>query len=186
MLLVALGALARAPRPVLLRAGAKPVRAAGMLVTDALARTVGVCHCGACSVALVGEPTGASYCHCRVCRRLSGAPSMAIALAPVERVALAGATTALRTSARVSRIRCAACAAPLAALLGERTAALPLGLFDFAAGGAPPSWRPAHHMHYDSRVLDVADDLPKYAGSARGDLWRAGAAPRAPEPGADG
>lgn len=159
-------ALARpAQRPPLLRAGAPAMSGA-----SPPSRT-GACYCGASSVTLSGEPSGASFCHCATCRRLSGAPFMAIALAPLASVAMRGETLEQRTSRHVVRHRCARCYAPLAAVLAGRTAAVSLGLFDFS-GGAPPSWRPLHHMYYDSRVLDVRDELPKYAASTRGARWQ--------------
>lgn len=157
--------LARAQRPMLVRGGA----AAATMGAPPSARA-GACHCRASSVSLSGEPTGASFCHCGTCRRLSGAPCMAIVLAPLASVTVTGATIEQRTSTHVVRYRCARCFAPLAAVLAGRTAAVPLGLFDFP-GGAPPGWRPQHHMYYESRVLDVRDDLPKYASSTRGALW---------------
>jgi hypothetical protein len=133
----------------------------------------GACYCGAVSVRIAGEPSGASFCHCTICRRLSGAPHMAIALAPVAQVVIDGKTIEQITSKNVLRYRCAHCHSPVAAVMAGRTAALPLGIFDFP-GGAPDSWRPQHHMYYDSRVLDAHDDLPKYAGSTRGPLWEGG------------
>ena len=30
---------------------------------------------------------------------------------------------------------------------------------------------PQHHMYYDDRVIDVNDDLPKFKGSTRHELW---------------
>jgi hypothetical protein len=99
---------------------------------------------------------------------------MAIALAPATQVAIVGETLTQSTSKKVVRHRCPRCFSPVAAVLGGRTVALPLGIFSFP-GGAPESWRPQHHMYYDYRVLDVADDLPKVAGSARGDPWAGGA-----------
>jgi len=32
-------------------------------------------------------------------------------------------------------------------------------------------WRVEHHLHYGSRVVDVADDLPKYSTGAKSALW---------------
>lgn len=40
-----------------------------------------------------------------------------------------------------------------------------------APGDVPEAWRPKHHLHYESRVLDVLDDLLKYSGRSRGPVW---------------
>lgn len=109
---------------------------------------------------------------------------MAIALAPSAQVAILGETVTQNTSKKVVRHRCPLCFSPVAAVLGGRTVALPLGIFSFP-GGAPESWRPRHHMHYDYRVLDVADDLPKFAGSSRGSPWAGGAPLSAESDGGD-
>ncbi|KAJ1635153.1 Mss4-like protein [Pavlovales sp. CCMP2436] len=131
----------------------------------------GTCFCQASSVQLRGDPVAASFCHCSTCRRLSGAPYMAIALAPLSCVVMTGPTSeVLSTSDKVVRYRCSLCHSPLAAILAGKTVALPIGLFDFP-GGAPPSWRPQHHMYYSQRTFDVLDGLPRYEASTRGKLW---------------
>jgi hypothetical protein len=99
---------------------------------------------------------------------------MAIALVPSAQTTILGETITQSTSKNVVRHRCPRCYSPIAAVLGGRTVALPLGIFTFP-GGAPESWQPQHHMYYDYRVLDVADELPKFAGSTRGDRWAGGA-----------
>jgi len=86
--------------------------------------------------------------------------------------ALAG----LQTSKRVERVRCKECGGPaLARLMGGKVIALPLAIFD-AQQVRADGWRPQHHLHYESRIMDVRDDLPKYAGAANGPLWEAGEA----------
>ncbi|KAJ1449224.1 hypothetical protein M885DRAFT_573081 [Pelagophyceae sp. CCMP2097] len=95
------------------------------------------------------------------------------------------ATTELATSKHVVRLRCSKCASPVMARLGKNKAVLPLGLFL----EPPPEWKPQHHLHYEDRIFDVDDGLPKWAGrfgqtacDARGDAVATGAAPAAAEP----
>ena len=90
---------------------------------------------------------------------------MANVLFPREAVSLQAAdgsgeaeTVATRTSKPVVRYRCAKCWSPVLAELGPKRVVLPAALFS----PLPPAWKPAHHMHYDSRVLDVLDGTPKY------------------------
>jgi len=52
--------------------------------------------------------------------------------------------------------------------MGKRLAVVPLTLFGKVDD---PLWKPQHHMYYDDRVMDIEDDLPKYKGSTRHELW---------------
>mmetsp|Transcript_111594 Transcript_111594/g.296592 ORF Transcript_111594/g.296592 Transcript_111594/m.296592 type:complete len:540 (-) Transcript_111594:14-1633(-) len=137
------------------------------------------CFCGAVVLRVRGDPQAVSICHCSICRRLSGAPCAANALfapACVELLAQDGSEAQLvetRTSPAVVRQRCAACFAPVVGLLGKKFAAVPLGLFRWDGGPLPPAWRPQHHLHYEDRILDMDDGLPKFAGRAGGRLWTA-------------
>eukprot|EP00929_Paragymnodinium_shiwhaense_P071814 TRINITY_DN36472_c0_g2_i1.p1 TRINITY_DN36472_c0_g2~~TRINITY_DN36472_c0_g2_i1.p1 ORF type:complete len:345 (-),score=39.50 TRINITY_DN36472_c0_g2_i1:641-1675(-) len=152
--------------------------------TEAIERNAS-CYCGFHEVTVSGDPEGVSICHCSTCRRLSGAPFMANALfgnADVTLAATGGDTIDVirtDTSSRVKRFRCARCYCPLLAEMGNRRI-VPLALFDFSGSSSgqpetarpPKEWRPRHHLHYDSRVLDISDDLPKYRGRVGGELWK--------------
>mmetsp|Transcript_74943 Transcript_74943/g.219548 ORF Transcript_74943/g.219548 Transcript_74943/m.219548 type:complete len:567 (-) Transcript_74943:10-1710(-) len=133
------------------------------------------CFCGAVSITAHGDPASVSICHCSVCRRLSGAPFVVSALFKCASVVVSGKDggeaklTAMQTSPQVTRQRCAECSSPVAAVLGERFRAVPLALFD--SPPAAPAWRPQHHLHYDSRVMDVEDRLLKYRNRARGPVF---------------
>lgn len=136
------------------------------------------CFCGRVEVRVSGCPLTVSICHCSVCRRLSGAPSVAsVLLQPkqVEVLATDGGDLPLvetRTSEAVVRLRCAGCFSPVVARLGARYVAVPLSLFDWGEEPPPAEWRPQHHLHYGSRVLDAEDDLPKYKGRSQGPHWQ--------------
>ena len=59
--------------------------------------------------------------------------------------------------------------AQVLAALGKDKAVVPLSLF---SRPHPPDWQPQHHMHYESRVIDIRDGLPKFVdrfGGARCD-----------------
>ena len=74
------------------------------------------------------------------------------------------------TSKHVTRKRCAECFSPVAASLGKKSVVVPFAMFERDA--LPAEWRSLqHHMYYDSRVIDVNDDLPKYKSHFGGELW---------------
>jgi hypothetical protein len=50
----------------------------------------GGCRCGAVRYAAEGAPAHSSLCHCADCRRSAGAPMVAWALFPQERLAITG------------------------------------------------------------------------------------------------
>lgn len=147
---------------------------------------IGACFCGEVRVEASGEPRSVSYCHCSICRRLSGAPFSVQALFTSEQVQLhfepGARLTSFATSRGVERSRCASCGSPVCGtLMGGRLTALPLGMLgswrgsiapggetqgDAAAAAASAWLRPRHHLHYSDRVMDVCDGLPKYHASA--------------------
>jgi len=88
------------------------------------------CFCGKVALAVTGPPSlGRSYCHCSICRRLSGSPFSANGLWPASAVrpirgweeASGEAVQVLATSKHVSRVRCGSCGGPLKAdLMGGK------------------------------------------------------------------
>ena len=160
----------------------------------------GSCFCGAIVVALTGTPAAVSICHCGNCRKLSGAPFTAQALAKATAVEVRAARdaemdqmvfspggdadaylTAFSSSAAVDRYRCKECGSPVYASLAKgKMAAVPLSMLDGGGGEAAAAaksnaepLRPTHHMYYADRIVDVPDDLPKYVKSAARDakMW---------------
>ena len=134
------------------------------------------CFCGAVQLVVRGAPTmGRSLCHCSICRRLSGAPFSYNGLWSAECVEIVQGEESLqplKTSRKVERVRCERCGGPVFAKLGGgKVIALPMPNFDQETLQRP-DFRPQHHQYYADRVIDVPDDLPKYASSTKGDLWR--------------
>ena len=121
-----------------------------------------------------------SICHCVNCRKLSGAPFSAQALFDGAKVSVHRArgdadageveaddpdVTGFESSARVERFRCAACSSPVYATLAKgKTCVVPLAILD--AHPTLQRLKPTHHMYYARRVLDAADDLPKFVASS--------------------
>ena len=138
---------------------------------------VATCHCGAVELRVPAgiKPISTSICHCDTCKKLSGAPFLVSVLLPAEDVTLTAANGSgepelvdFQTSKHVTRRRCAACHSPVVAELGKSRYAIPLALFPRPH---PEGWQPQHHMHYDHRVMDVSDDLPKYRTKFGSTFW---------------
>jgi hypothetical protein len=74
----------------------------------------GGCLCGATRFRFTGEPLARSVCHCRSCRRASGAPSVAWTVVRADAFAfVAGSPTTFRSSPAVRRTFCPACGTPM-------------------------------------------------------------------------
>ena len=153
------------------------------------------CICGKVAVTVADldakGPISASFCHCSICRRLSGAPFSANVLWPQTQVQLTRGSEAdlqsFSSSKHVQRCRCTTCGSPILARLNRgKVIALPLASFangvaaklgantSFSTGSSvripAANWAPQAHLHYSSRVVDCDDGLPKYHGMARGPL----------------
>ena len=74
----------------------------------------GGCLCGAIRYRITGEPVATTLCHCRTCRRASGAPTVAWAVfRSGDVVFVAGAPTRFRSSPGIARTFCGKCGTPL-------------------------------------------------------------------------
>lgn len=135
----------------------------------------GSCFCGEVVVKCRDQPRSVSYCHCTICRRLTGAPFSAQALFPSAMADVelepGAKLQSLQTSRAVTRQRCATCQSPVrATLFGGKFSAIPLGMlgrWTSVVDGVENPLQPQHHLHYAERVMDVVDGLPKYASGVR-------------------
>ena len=123
----------------------------------------GGCLCGAirfhCSP---GDAPSTYYCHCRLCQRASGAPVVAWASFPAERVRFVkGAPAWHRSSALAMRGFCAQCGTTLAwqADSGKNQLALTLASFD-----DPEPLPPKVHVWTESKMqwFAINDSLPSH------------------------
>ncbi len=74
----------------------------------------GGCLCGAIRYRVTGEPVATSLCHCKTCRRASGAPTVAWAVFRSSDFAFAnGAPTCFHSSPGIARTFCGKCGTPL-------------------------------------------------------------------------
>jgi hypothetical protein len=73
----------------------------------------GRCFCGAVRILAAAEPFQISWCHCRDCRRQTGAPAVVWAGFRSEQVAFEGAPKRRQSSEHVVRSFCAECGTPM-------------------------------------------------------------------------
>ena len=69
----------------------------------------GGCHCGAIRYQMPRAVAHHALCHCTDCRKASGAPAVAWALAPVDQVAVTGRPSAYASSEHAVRQFCGRC-----------------------------------------------------------------------------
>jgi hypothetical protein len=131
------------------------------------------CHCGAVRYEVDADPVDAKICHCLECQRLHGAPMQWAAIFPKRNVRLTAGAGSLRfysselrrfERAQPCKVSCARCGTLIADEGRSMWLAFP-ELFDFGSPRrVPEAFRPRCHIFYESRLLEVADALPKWAG----------------------
>lgn len=118
------------------------------------------CFCGAVELELSGEPQVQAYCHCSSCRGWLGAPIHAATLWPTPSVKVVKGADKLRTFKKTEashRQFCTSCGGPV--LIGHPA----IGMTDIPAGTIQGlAYKPALHVHYGEKVLQVKDGLPKF------------------------
>jgi hypothetical protein len=117
-------------------------------------------------VRTTGSPSFVVYCHCRDCRRSSGAPVSLFAGYRTEQVELPGGRPkGYESSPGVHRSFCGTCGTPISfedeRLPGEIY--LPVGIFD-----DPEAFEPEEHEWWSLRPrwFDVRDGLPRHEESS--------------------
>jgi hypothetical protein len=127
-------------------------------------KLTGRCACGAVSWEGRGTPEITFYCHCSLCRRSGGAAFVGAAGFKPENVTFFGEANIrdfIPPKSKVPRRFCKKCSSYIAEdarpVLGIY--ALPLGL---CQDPVEKIYRPAQHIFYDSRIIEIDDSLPKY------------------------
>ena len=118
------------------------------------------CFCGAVQVEISGDPAVQAFCHCSSCRGWLGAPIHAAALWPTPSVRVTKGEDKLRTFKKTEashRQFCTACGSPV---LVRHPG---INMTDVPAGTVKGlSYKPALHVHYGEKVMQVRDGLPKF------------------------
>jgi len=122
----------------------------------------GGCLCGAVRYAAEGKPLWVAHCHCRSCRRQSGAPIVTWAgYRPADVSWSAGTPGAYNSSAGVTRRFCAACGTPLTYESDRWPDELHILV---ATLDDPESLTPTAHVFWSEHLawLEMGDDLKKF------------------------
>jgi len=124
-----------------------------------MSELTGHCLCGAVAFRLTAPVRDVHHCHCRMCRRATGAAFATLVWVPRDAVAWTRGEPARFRSSRIStRGFCAQCGTSLCLDYdGRDQLALLLGAFD-----DPGSLRPSHHYGIEGRLpwVDINADLP--------------------------
>ena len=110
------------------------------MATQETSRTGG-CQCGALRFTARGAPKFSANCHCKDCRRATGAPFSTWVGYDTEKVSWQGERAIFESSATVQRGFCPVCGTPVS-YSGKKWASethLLVGCFDEPAGLAPGS-----------------------------------------------
>jgi len=126
----------------------------------------GRCSCGAIRFTTTAEPFQVSWCHCKDCRRQTGAPAVVWAGFRTGEIVFEGTPKRRRSSALVTRSFCADCGTPISyehdELPGEFY--VHAALFDEADRLVPDS-----HAYVTSKLfwMHLEDGLPGYDETTR-------------------
>ena len=141
--------------------------------TDFQTRYEASCHCGMVRYAVSADPLDAKVCHCIMCQKLHGAPMQWAAIFHKEHVRFSAGLDHLKfyngdlnTPERIlpCKVSCELCGTPIADEGRNMWLAFP-SLFDFGTPpNVPDAFRPTCHIFCASRVFDMDDGLPKWAG----------------------
>lgn len=124
----------------------------------------GGCACGAVRYALASAPFDAGWCHCRTCRRVSGAPAMVFASVPAGDLVWTQGAERVRTFKSSSfghRRFCGECGTPFLMQVDHQPETVD---FSVATLDDPAAISPAFHIFWSSRVpwFDPGDTLPRH------------------------
>jgi hypothetical protein len=122
----------------------------------------GGCLCGAIRYRAGGQPYGITHCHCKTCRRASGAPFVTWAGVDMDKFTfINGKPASYASSVNVTRTFCSKCGTALT----YQRAELP-GSIDVTVGSMddPEALSPEDHTWTESRLswISLGDGLPAY------------------------
>ncbi|HEX9947483.1 MAG TPA: GFA family protein [Allosphingosinicella sp.] len=125
----------------------------------------GGCACGSVRYQLRSDPFDCGWCHCRICRRVSGAPAMVFATVPAGDLAWTKGGDKVKSfeSSSFGRRRyCGECGTPFLMEVDHQPETVD---FSVATLDSPGAVTPGFHIFWGSRIpwFEVKDDLPKHA-----------------------
>lgn len=126
-------------------------------------RRTGACLCGAIRVEATGTPVSLNYCHCRSCRKASGAPVVAWVTFPAAAVKFNPQPQWFKSSDRAERAFCPKCGGSMVWRAISDPAHIDITTVTFDDPD-DPALRPKEHLWIDDGLkwFRVRDGLPKY------------------------
>ncbi|KAJ7292948.1 Mss4-like protein [Mycena rebaudengoi] len=130
----------------------------------------GSCSCGSLSWAVTGQPLFSVYCHCTQCQRADGA---AFVCSMHYKPSAFTWTHTPENAPDVENLkdfilyRCKSCRSCAATTVTSGNWALRASQLERDENGKVINWegvKPTSHIFYGTRLVDVADDLPKWDG----------------------
>jgi hypothetical protein len=128
------------------------------MMADASKSTTGGCMCGAVRYQVPGEPVWVGHCHCKSCRRHTGAPVATLVGFEGDRVKFTnGDRKIYNSSPGVGRGFCDQCGTSLT-FEGKSSINFHISTLD-----NPDDYVPDRHFFHGHRIawFEVADDLPR-------------------------
>ena len=144
-------------------------------ITDAgfTAKYRASCFCNAVEYEVGSDPVDAKICHCLGCQKLHGAPMQWAAIfhkhdvritKGIEHLHFYNSELSKHERILPCKVSCARCGTPIADEGRNMWLAFP-SLFDFGGTSkVPDKFKPTCHIFYGMRIIDIADDLPKWLG----------------------
>ncbi|MBO6898289.1 MAG: GFA family protein [Shimia sp.] len=130
-----------------------------------MADYVVTCDCGAVEMALTGAPRVRGHCHCQACRTLLNVPYHSVNAYNAEQVEITkGAETLVdfqHPNLKMRKIFCQGCGEVMFNTNALDWRVVSQNLMAKNLGTLPEDLASVSHFHYDGRIVDVADDLPK-------------------------
>jgi hypothetical protein len=131
--------------------------------------TTGRCLCGAIRYEYEGEAVLVTHCHCESCRRQTSSPLTTFIILPKAALRFThGRPKEFASSPGVARSFCGDCGSPIYYRVEDRPNAIDLYACTL---DDPSNLAPQCHVHAVEQLpwFEVADGLPRYPGSSRGD-----------------
>ena len=120
----------------------------------------GACFCGAVELRVTGKPNAMGYCHCESCRHWSAGPVNSFVLWPAANVKITKGAEHIGTYNKTEisyRKYCTKCGGHV---MNDHPT---FGMSDVFAPITPTlAFKPALHVWYSERKLDLRDGLPKF------------------------
>jgi len=125
----------------------------------------GRCQCGAIEFEVQGDPLFAGICHCVACKKVHSALCVPFITFGASNFKYTKGESLVQ---RYNSFRsfCSSCGTRIANELQQQTGQVITfpGILQYPPGTLPAKFKPTAHVNYESRFIDMNDDLPKYKG----------------------